>query len=116
VSDVKPLQVWDVRENEKAPWREAKVVNMRRDDVELQFLDMPTLPTMWVPGLKILKHSAWVRPDRKLKVVRVAGVRVDQLVTCPSCGKPMQLSESWKFNCKQCMRELTAEQALPPDQ
>jgi hypothetical protein len=44
VVDVKPLQVWDVRENEKAPWREAKVINMRRDDVELQFLDMPNAP------------------------------------------------------------------------
>ena len=44
MSDVKPHQVWDVRENEKAPWREAKVVNMRRDDVELQFLDMPNAP------------------------------------------------------------------------
>ena len=42
--DVKPLQVWDVRENDKAPWREAKVINMRRDEVELQFLDMPHAP------------------------------------------------------------------------
>jgi hypothetical protein len=44
VTDVKPLQVWDVRENEKAPWREAKVINMRRDEVELQFLDVPNAP------------------------------------------------------------------------
>jgi len=44
VVDVKPLQVWDVRENDKAPWGAAKVVNMRRDDVELQFLDMPNAP------------------------------------------------------------------------
>jgi tRNA(Ile2) C34 agmatinyltransferase TiaS len=71
---------------------------------------------MRVPGLKILKNSARVRRDRKLKVVRVAGVRVDQLVTCPTCGNRMQLSEAWKFNCKQCMRELTAEQALTLDQ
>lgn len=39
--DVKLLQVWDVRENEKAPWREARVINMRREEIELQFLDMP---------------------------------------------------------------------------
>ena len=26
----------------------------------------------------------------------------------------MHLSELWKFNCKMCMQELTAEQALPP--
>ena len=42
--DVKPHQVWDVRENDKAPWREAKVINMRREEVELQFLDMPNAP------------------------------------------------------------------------
>jgi hypothetical protein len=42
--DVKPLQVWDVRENEKAPWREAKVIKMRREEVELQFIDMPNAP------------------------------------------------------------------------
>jgi hypothetical protein len=41
VTDVKPFQIWDVRENEKAPWREAKVINVRRDAVELQFLDVP---------------------------------------------------------------------------
>jgi hypothetical protein len=39
--DVKALQVWDVRENEMAPWREAKVKNIRQDEIELQFLDMP---------------------------------------------------------------------------
>jgi hypothetical protein len=44
VLDVKPLQVWDVRENEKAPWREAEVTNIKRDEVELQFLDMPSAP------------------------------------------------------------------------
>jgi hypothetical protein len=44
VTDVKPFQIWDVRENEKAPWREAKVINLRRDAVELQFLDMPNAP------------------------------------------------------------------------
>jgi hypothetical protein len=44
VIDVNPFQIWDVRENEKAPWREAKVINVRRDSVELQFLDMPNAP------------------------------------------------------------------------
>ena len=42
--DVKALQVWDVRDNEMAPWREAKVKNISRDEVELQFLDMPNAP------------------------------------------------------------------------
>ena len=42
--EVKPLQVWDLRENEKAPWREAKVIKIRREEVELQFLDMPNAP------------------------------------------------------------------------
>ena len=51
-------------------------------------------------------------PRRKGKVARVAGVRVDQLVTCPSCGDPMHLSELGMFSCKQCKHELTAEQAL----
>lgn len=44
MTEVKPFQVWDVRENEKAPWREAMVVNLSRDAVELQFLDMPRAP------------------------------------------------------------------------
>ena len=44
MSEVKPFQIWDVRENEKAPWREAKVASVRRDAVELQFLDMPNAP------------------------------------------------------------------------
>ena len=43
VTEVKPFQVWDVRENEKAPWREAMVINVSADAVELQFLDMPNL-------------------------------------------------------------------------
>ena len=44
MTDVKPLQVWDVRENEKAPWREAKIINMSGDEVKTQFLDMPNAP------------------------------------------------------------------------
>ena len=44
VLDVEPLQVWDVRENEKAPWREAEVIKIRRDEVVFQFLDMPNAP------------------------------------------------------------------------
>jgi tRNA(Ile2) C34 agmatinyltransferase TiaS len=65
-----------------------------------------------VPGLKKLKYRLRVRGRRKSKVVRVAGARVDQLVTCPSCGQPMRLSELGKFTCGQCKRELTAEQVL----
>ena len=46
----------------------------------------------------------------KAKVVRVATVIVDQPVACPGCGNPMQLSEAWTFACKQCGREVTAEE------
>jgi tRNA(Ile2) C34 agmatinyltransferase TiaS len=45
-------------------------------------------------------------------VVRVAVVCVDELVTCPSCGNPMHLTELRTFNCNQCSREITAEEAL----
>lgn len=44
MTDVKPLQIWDVRENDKAPWREAKVLMVSGDAVELQYLDMPNAP------------------------------------------------------------------------
>jgi tRNA(Ile2) C34 agmatinyltransferase TiaS len=67
---------------------------------------------MQVPGLKKFKFRAKVRRHRKSKVARVAGVRVDQQVTCPSCGGPMHLSELWQFNCEQCKQELSPEQAL----
>ena len=67
---------------------------------------------MRVPGLNKLKRNVRVRRPRAHKAARVAGVRVDQLVTCPSCGNPMQLSDLWMFTCKKCRRELTAEQAL----
>jgi hypothetical protein len=67
---------------------------------------------MRVPGLKKLRFRAKVRRHRKIKVARVAGVRVDQQVTCPSCCGPMHLSELWQFNCERCKQELTAEQAL----
>lgn len=67
---------------------------------------------MRVPGLTTLKRRVRVRRLRTHKAARVAGVRVDQLVTCPSCGDPMHLSDLWMFTCKQCRRELTAEQAL----
>ena len=45
-------------------------------------------------------------------VARVAVVCVDQLVICPSCGNAMQLSKFRTFKCEQCLRELTAEEAL----
>src|SRR5580692_6977530 len=68
--------------------------------------------SMRVPGLAKLKHGARLRRPRKRKIARVAGVRVDQLVMCPSCGESMHLSELSTFTCKHCIRELTAEQAL----
>jgi hypothetical protein len=67
---------------------------------------------MQVPGLRKLKNAARVRRRRQPKVSRVASVRVDQLVTCPGCDSPMHLTEFWKFSCKKCMQELTAEQAF----
>jgi tRNA(Ile2) C34 agmatinyltransferase TiaS len=42
----------------------------------------------------------------------VAEVCVDHLVTCPSCGNPMQLSKFRTFKCERCLRELTPEEAL----
>jgi hypothetical protein len=63
VLDVKPLQVWEMRENEKAPWREAKVINIKRDEVELQFLDMLNAPHV----ARILKASRkGMLSDRKM--------------------------------------------------
>ena len=60
--DVKALQVWDVRENEMAPWREAKVKNIRQDEIELQFLDMPNA----APAAMIFNASPKrMRSDRK---------------------------------------------------
>jgi hypothetical protein len=41
VSDVKPGQVWEIRSNSNSPWKEARVVNVLGDEVELQYLDMP---------------------------------------------------------------------------
>jgi tRNA(Ile2) C34 agmatinyltransferase TiaS len=67
---------------------------------------------MRVPGLRKFKLRAKMRRHRKSKVARVAAVRVDQQVTCPSCGGRMHLSELWKFNCEQCKQEITAEQAF----
>ena len=67
---------------------------------------------MRVPGLAKLKRGERARRPRNRKIARVAGVRVDQLVMCPSCGEPMHLSELSTFTCKHCIRELTAEQAL----
>jgi hypothetical protein len=56
------------------------------------------------------------RPRRKrkieAKVVRVAAVIIDQSVACPSCGNPTRLSDMREFECKQCGREVTAEEAL----
>jgi tRNA(Ile2) C34 agmatinyltransferase TiaS len=67
---------------------------------------------MRVAGLAKLKDGARMRPLGKRKIARVAGVLVDQLVMCPSCGEPMHLSELTTFTCEHCIREFTAEQAL----
>ena len=67
---------------------------------------------MRVPGLRKLRFRAKVRRQRKTKVARVTGVRVDQQVTCPSCCGPVDLSELWQFNCQRRNQDLTAEQAL----
>ena len=68
-----------------------------------------------ITGERVLKQMSH-RPRRKrkveAKVVRVAGVIIDQVVACPSCGNPTRLSEMRKFECKQCGREVTAEEAL----
>jgi len=61
-------------------------------------------------------HQISQRPRRKRKAepkaVRVAGVIIDQAVACPSCGEPTRLSERARFECKQCGREVTTEEAL----
>ncbi len=44
--DVKPFQIWEVRDNTNAPWREVTVVNVSGDAVELQFCDMPGAPDL----------------------------------------------------------------------
>jgi hypothetical protein len=62
MTDVEALQVWDVCENEMAPWREAKVKNIRRGAVELQFLDMPNAPDAAMIFNASLKR---MRSDRK---------------------------------------------------
>jgi tRNA(Ile2) C34 agmatinyltransferase TiaS len=67
---------------------------------------------MRVPGLLKSEDGARGRRLRRGKVARVAVVCVDQLVTCPSCGNPMQLSKFRTFKCERCLRELTAEEAL----
>ncbi len=64
---------------------------------------------------RVLKQiSRRPRRKRKLeaKVVRVAAVIIDRAVACPSCGDPTRLSDMRKFECKQCGREVTAEEAL----
>jgi hypothetical protein len=79
--DVKALQVWDVRENEMAPWREAEVKNLRRDEVELQFLDMPNAPYATMIFNASLKRM-W--SDRKrYRLVR------NQMSAFPCAGWPI---------------------------
>jgi len=58
------------------------------------------------------KYRARLRKRRKRKAARVVGVSIDQFVACPSCGRPMQLSELWTFKCTECSQEFTAEEAI----
>jgi len=66
---------------------------------------------MHMPAQIISRPRLRRRRIAKLKVVRVATVIVDQLVACPSCGNTMRLSEARTFACKQCGREITADEA-----
>jgi len=52
------------------------------------------------------------RRPRKRKAARVPGVRIDEPVSCPSCGSQMRWSVLLTFKCKQSAQELTAEEAL----
>jgi tRNA(Ile2) C34 agmatinyltransferase TiaS len=62
--------------------------------------------------LEQISHRPQRKGKIKAKVVRVAAVIIDQIVACPSCDNPMRLSDMRKFECKQCGREVTAEEAL----
>jgi hypothetical protein len=42
--DVKPHQVWEVYSKGENRWSRTCVVNVLGDEVELQYLDMPTVP------------------------------------------------------------------------
>jgi hypothetical protein len=74
-----------------------------------------TVRSIGTTSERVLKQISQ-RPRRKrkieAKVTRVAAVIIDRAVACPSCGNPTRLSEARKFECKQCGREVTAEQAL----
>jgi hypothetical protein len=62
--------------------------------------------------LKQISHRPRRKRQVEAKVQRVAAVIIDQAVACPSCGNPTRLSDLGKFECKQCGREVTAEEAL----
>ncbi|MFZ1919995.1 MAG: hypothetical protein WAU57_00025 [Xanthobacteraceae bacterium] len=42
----------------------------------------------------------------------MAGVVVDQHVSCPQCGDLMHLSGDHTFRCKQCGLDVAAEDAI----
>jgi len=39
MTKVQPYQVWETRPDTNAPWRRVKVVNVRLDAVDLEYLD-----------------------------------------------------------------------------
>lgn len=51
-------------------------------------------------------------PSRPAKVKRVAGVVVDQHVSCPQCGDMMHLSGGNTFLCNRCGWKVAVEDAI----
>jgi tRNA(Ile2) C34 agmatinyltransferase TiaS len=49
---------------------------------------------------------------RNAKVVRVAAISTDQLVSCPKCGEPMRLDNGQTFVCKRCGRAVDLDGIL----
>ena len=63
-----------------------------------------------MPALRQLRPG--LRSGRKAKAMRVAAITTDQLVSCPTCGGFMRLSEAQAFECKQCGRAIRVEGVL----
>jgi DNA-directed RNA polymerase subunit RPC12/RpoP len=54
-------------------------------------------------------ESRW---GRRVKPTLAQTISTDRLVACPSCGGPMHLSETHVFECAECGRAVTGEEAL----
>jgi tRNA(Ile2) C34 agmatinyltransferase TiaS len=63
-----------------------------------------------MPALRQLRPG--LRSGRKAKALRVSAISTDQLVSCPSCGGFMRLSDAQAFECKQCGRAIRVEGVL----